>query len=188
MIGVSAGGPRALEEVIPVLPADFPVPVLVVQHMPPHFTHSLAEYLRERSAVSVREANDGDAVADGQVLIAPGGRHMLVERDIEEEYRIRLDDGLPVNSCRPSIDVLCRSMAQCVRGQILAVVLTGMGDDGARGVEALKQKGCYCIAQSERTCAVYGMPRAVIERGFADETVDIEQVAARIARLAGRPE
>lgn len=186
LIGVSAGGPRALERVIPRLSPDLPVPVLVVQHMPPHFTHSLAEYLRERSGIRVREAEDGQGLAEGTVLIAPGGRHMVVEPGAEDTFCVRLDDGPPVNSCRPSIDVLCGSVARCMRRPVLAVVLTGMGDDGARGVEMLKRRGSYCIAQTEQTCTVYGMPRAVAERGLADETADLDKVADRITELTGR--
>jgi len=185
IIGVSAGGPRALERVIPGLPAAIRVPILVVQHMPPHFTSSLAEYLRERSEVDVREARDDSVVESGRVLIAPGGHHMMVEPGPGQTIRIRLDDGPPVNSCRPSVDVLCRSVARCVPGAILAVILTGMGADGAQGVALLKQKGCYCIAQSEQTCAVYGMPRAVIERGLSNETADLDKVAERIGELTG---
>lgn len=186
VIGVSAGGPRALEQVVPLLPARLPVPVLVVQHMPPHFTRSLAEYLNERSDIDVREADEDLYVSDGCVLVAPGGRHMMVEPGPEDNFCIHLDDGPPINSCRPSIDMLCKSIARYVPGQVLAAILTGMGDDGADGVATLKRRGCYCIAQTEKSCTVYGMPKAVIERGLADETADLDAIAERITDLTRR--
>lgn len=183
-IGVSTGGPKALTQVIPSLPATFPVPVVVVQHMPPMFTEALARDLDKRSALRVVEAAEGAPVTRGTVHIAPGGRHMTV-RGGEGGWRVALNDGPPENSCRPAVDVLFRSMATtCADAGVLAVVMTGMGSDGKRGVEALKRKGCYCLTQSENSCVVYGMPMAVDRAGLSDESVDLGRLAARIIDLA----
>lgn len=185
VIGVSTGGPEALARIIPALPAGLPVPVLVVQHMPPVFTKSLAESLAKKSQVPVMEAADGEPVRAGTVYIAPGGRHLTV----------RMKDGVPVaglndeppeNSCRPSADVLFRSAAACGLPGVLAVVLTGMGGDGLNGVRALKRQACWCLTQSAATCVVYGMPRAVDEAGLSDRSLPLDEMAAEIARLVKR--
>lgn len=187
-IGVSTGGPNALAEVIPRLAADFPVPVLLVQHMPPLFTASLAEHLNQKSPLSVREAKDGEPILPGQVLIAPGGNHMVVRRRTEGEGResfpiVGLNENPPENSCRPSVDVLFRSIAAQYEGNMLAVVMTGMGNDGCEGVRAMKRRGCTCLTQSEASCVVYGMPLAVDEAGLSDEQVPLERLADRINYL-----
>ncbi|MFH0809779.1 MAG: chemotaxis response regulator protein-glutamate methylesterase [Pseudomonadota bacterium] len=190
VIGVSTGGPNALAEVIPRLPAGFRVPVLIVQHMPPSFTASLAGHLGRKSPLPVKEAKEGDHVCPGQVLIAPGGRHMTVKAvpggaGSAGRIVVALNDFPPVNSCRPSVDVLFRSIAECYGGGSLAVIMTGMGEDGARGVRDLKDKGCYCLAQNEETCTVYGMPRAVVEARLADEVLPLDQIALRIMKIVG---
>lgn len=187
-IGVSTGGPNALAEVIPRLPADFPVPILMVQHMPPLFTASLAEHLDQHSALSVREAKDGEPILPGSVLIAPGGRHMVVRRYFDESSGqpvavVGLNENPPENSCRPSVDVLFRSLAAHYDGNMLAVVMTGMGNDGREGVRAMKRKGCLCLAQNEATCVVYGMPLAVDEAGLSDERIPLERLADRVTYL-----
>ena len=183
-IGVSTGGPNALAELIPLLPADLRVPVLLVQHMPPLFTASLAEHLAQRSKVGVSEAKEGEPVLPGHVYIAPGGKHMVIRRLGEAgQPIIGLNENPPENSCRPSVDVLFRSLAAQYEGNILAVVMTGMGSDGCEGVRALKRKGCHCLTQSEDTCVVYGMPLAVDEAGLADEQVPLPRLAARITHL-----
>ncbi|HWQ10075.1 MAG TPA: chemotaxis response regulator protein-glutamate methylesterase [Holophaga sp.] len=186
-IGVSTGGPNALVEVIPRLPADFPVPILLVQHMPPCFTASLAAHLDQRSSLSVREAKDGEPVLPGHVLIAPGGKHMVVRRMGGEEggsLIVGLNENPPENSCRPSVDVLFRSVAAHFRGNMLAVIMTGMGNDGCEGVRAMKRQGCLCLSQTEDSCVVYGMPLAVDEAGLSDERVPLDRLAERIDRLA----
>lgn len=183
VIGVSTGGPNALAEVIPRLPPNPGVPILVVQHMPPVFTASLAENLARKSRLPVIEAHDGQAILPDQVLLAPGGRHMTVIQPSGPDHGaaiVRLNDGPPVKSCRPSVDVLFRSVARAFAGRVLAVVMTGMGDDGSMGIRALKQKGCYCLTQSEETCVVYGMPRAVNEIGCSDERVPLNRISERI--------
>lgn len=190
-IGISTGGPNALAELIPKLPADFPVPVLLVQHMPPLFTASLAEHLQQKSRIPVREARDGEAIQPGTVLIAPGGRHMVVRRYQEAESEesipiVGLNDNPPENSCRPSVDVLFRSIAAHYEGNMLAVVMTGMGNDGCEGVRAMKRRGCHCITQTESSCVVYGMPLAVDEAGLSDEHINLDQLAERIVYLSRR--
>ncbi|HLO65401.1 MAG TPA: CheB methylesterase domain-containing protein, partial [Holophaga sp.] len=184
-IGVSTGGPNALAEVIPHLPADLGVPVLVVQHMPPFFTASLAEHLAKASRLAVSEAIEGEPVLPNHVYIAPGGKHMTVRRmgGAEGPAIVGLNENPPENSCRPSVDVLFRSVAAQYEGNILGVVMTGMGSDGCEGVRAMKRRGCHVLTQSEDTCVVYGMPLAVDEAGLSDEQVPLPRLASRIAYL-----
>ncbi len=186
-IGVSTGGPNALAELIPKLPDDFKVPVLIVQHMPPVFTASLAGSLNKKSNLPVREAEDGQTIEPGVVLIAPGGKHMVVRRmrndEDEDVLVVGLNENPPENSCRPSVDVLFRSVAMAYGGNVLALIMTGMGDDGYRGVKAMKQRGCYCITQDEDSCIIYGMPRAVDQAGLSDESISLSRLAARIKNL-----
>jgi two-component system chemotaxis response regulator CheB len=184
VIGASTGGPKALTQIIPELHARLAAPVLVVQHMPEGFTKSFAEQLDKRSAIDVREARDGEAVAAGQVLIAPGGRHLVV-RAADGGLRAALDDGPSVRGCRPSVDVLFASVADVANGPVLSVVLTGMGADGADGVRGLRRRGGYSLAQDEATSTIFGMPRAVIAAGLADEVLPLEAIARRINELAG---
>ncbi len=187
-IGVSTGGPNALARLIPLLPADLGVPLLIVQHMPAVMTASLAESLDKKSALSVHEAVDGEDVLPNVAYVASGGWHMTVTSaraagGSSGKKRIRLTSDPPVNSCRPSVDVLFRSLAKAYSGKVLAVIMTGMGSDGMNGVLALKQNNCYCIVQSEETCVVYGMPRAVAEAGLSDEKVPLQNMACRIIKL-----
>jgi two-component system chemotaxis response regulator CheB len=184
-IGISTGGPGALAQLIPQLPGDLGAPVLLVQHMPAGLTATMAGSLDAKSALTVREASHGEPVLANTVYIAPGGRHMLVERGNGGAAKqvIVLSDGPPENSCRPAVDVLFRSVAQAYDGAMLAVVMTGMGADGLAGVRAMKEKLCYCLTQSEETCTVYGMPRAIDEAELADEQVPLEALADRIAAL-----
>ncbi|MEW5723429.1 MAG: chemotaxis-specific protein-glutamate methyltransferase CheB [Thermodesulfobacteriota bacterium] len=187
-LGVSTGGPAALAEVIPRLPGDLGVPVLIVQHMPPGFTAALAEDLNRKSTLRVLEAKPGLEVLPNTVYLAPGGRHMLVHafgRGPRGPKRLVLDlsDAPPVNSCRPAADVLFHSLARACDGHILAVIMTGLGSDGAAGVRLMKEKGCYCLSQTEKTCVVYSMPRAVVEAGLADEQAPLDRLAGRIIEL-----
>ncbi|MFW5784730.1 MAG: chemotaxis-specific protein-glutamate methyltransferase CheB [Chitinispirillaceae bacterium] len=183
VIGVSTGGPEALGNLIPALPSSFPIPVLVVQHMPPVFTRSLADSLNKKSALQVVEAQEESIIEAGKVYIAPGGRHMIVRKKNEGCF-LGLNDEPPENSCRPSVDVLFRSVAaQYSESGVLALVLTGMGYDGLNGVRALKRKKCYCITQSESSCVVYGMPRAVDEAGLSDRSLDIKEMAGEVDLL-----
>ncbi|HBA84064.1 MAG TPA: chemotaxis response regulator protein-glutamate methylesterase [Verrucomicrobia bacterium] len=188
LIGVSTGGPNALNAIIPRLPGDLGCPILLVQHMPSHFTASLAEHLERHSALAVREAVDNEPILPNTVYIAPGGRHMTVRNKAADptKFCIGLNDTPPVNSCRPAVDVLFRSAAAAARGGILAVILTGMGEDGAAGMAALKRRGCYCLVQDEKTSVIYGMPRAVAERGLADEILPLDAIASRIETLVNK--
>ena len=186
-IGVSTGGPDALMELIPMLPADLAAPVLIVQHMPPSFTASLAECLAGKSQIAVREAVEGEPILAGAVLIAPGGRHMVVRARVDAatgqpERIVGSNDAPPENSCRPSVDVLFRSVATHYAGNILAVVMTGMGSDGCEGVRAMKRQGCLCLTQSEDSCVIYGMPMAVDEAGLSDQRVPLRLLASQIIR------
>jgi two-component system chemotaxis response regulator CheB len=186
-IAVSTGGPDALLQLVPRLPADVGVPILIVQHMPPVFTQSLAEHLARKTSLAVREAEEGDRVVPG-IFLAPGGRHMRVQRlgPLPSGIGVVLDDGPPEQSCRPSANVLFRSVATAYEGRVLAVVMTGMGADGCEGVRVIKQHGGYCLTQSEDTCVVYGMPMAVDEAGLSDERVPLDRLAYRIASLVAR--
>ena len=189
-IGVSTGGPVALGEVIPFLPADLGVPVVLVQHMPPNFTGSLAETLAKRSPLQVKEASENEPVVAGKVLIAPGGKHMVLKPAPKgAPYRCVVDFNLdpPENSCRPAADVLFRSVADCYNGNILVVIMTGMGSDGKEGVKYMKQNSCICLTQSAETCVVYGMPMAVDEAGLSDESVPLQKLAERIEAIVRRP-
>jgi len=189
-IGVSTGGPVALGEVIPYLPEDLGVPVVLVQHMPPNFTGSLAENLARKSRLQVKEASEGEAVVAGKVLIAPGGKHMVLKSAPKgSPYKCVVDFNMdpPENSCRPAVDVLFRSVANCYNGNMLAVIMTGMGSDGKEGVKYMKQFGCICLSQSSDTCVVYGMPLAVDEAGLSDESVPLNKLADRIAAIVRRP-
>lgn len=184
-IGVSTGGPPALSKLIPALPANFPIPIVIVQHMPPSFTEALARDLDRKSKLEVREAKEGDQLVARNVYIAPGGKHMVVRRQ-DDKVLVGLNEGPPENSCRPAVDVLFRSVAAAYSdANVLALVMTGMGADGMKGVQALKRKRCFCLTQSQESCVVYGMPQAVDSAGLSDESVDLDQLAGRLTILSG---
>ena len=174
-IGVSTGGPQALEYVLSQLPADFPAAIVVVQHMPDGFTDMFARRLDELSALRVKEAQSGDMLQAGRVLICPGSRHLKVKRLPLGNVALLNDDG-PVNGHRPSADVLFRSVAQEFGAQAMALIMTGMGEDGAAGLGAIQAAGGFTVAQSQKTCVVYGMPKAAVERGFASRIVDLQDL------------
>jgi two-component system chemotaxis response regulator CheB len=184
-IGASTGGPNALVELFASFPADWPVPVLVVQHMPPLFTRLLAERLTARAALSVAEAVAGAALRPGQAWIAPGDHHLTVAR-VGDGVRVQTHQGPPENSCRPSADVLLRSVAAVFGPAVLAVVLTGMGQDGLRGCEAVRQAGGQVLVQDEATSVVWGMPGAVARAGLADLVLPLEQLGPEIVRRVRR--
>lgn len=185
LIAASTGGPAAMETLLESLPADFPCPILAVQHMPPDFTGIFARTLDKKSAVRVREAKNGDIPEAGKAIIAAGGLHMTVRKS-KGRREIRLEDSPYVNGVRPSADVLFNSAAKAYEGKdVLAVILTGMGNDGMQGVIELKKYcRCYCITQSEETCVVYGMPRCAAEAGLSDETCDLGNIAGRLCQIA----
>ncbi len=180
-IGSSTGGPNALAEVLPQLPADFPVPVVVVQHMPPTFTRFLAERLNNTCQVQVVEATSDQELAPGKVYIAPGDFHISTYTNAQT-YRLRTDQRPPENSCRPAVDVLFRSVADTYRNQALAVILTGMGQDGFRGAQNLRQAGSQILAQDEASSVVWGMPSFVAEAGLADRVLPLPQIGTEIVR------
>jgi two-component system, chemotaxis family, protein-glutamate methylesterase/glutaminase len=182
-IAISTGGPTALARVLPELPATLPVPILVVQHMPPMFTRILAERLDRDSELRIVEAADGQAVQPGGVWIAPGDHHMTVERT-GATVRIRTNTGPRENSCRPSADPLFRSVAAAYGPNALGVVMTGMGSDGLRGAEELVAAGAHVLAQDEDTSVVWGMPGFVVNGGLADVAVPLGEIAEQIARRA----
>jgi two-component system chemotaxis response regulator CheB len=185
-IGASTGGPKALTTLLAALPGSLPVPVVIVQHMPPLFTRLLADRLSAKSSLRVREASNGDPVAPGEVLVAPGDLHMVVE-GTEPVPHVRTYTGPPENSCRPSVDPLFRSVAQAFGPHALGVVLTGMGRDGLRGSEAIRQAGGQIVVQDEATSVVWGMPGFVARAGLADAVVPIHAMAREImSRVALR--
>jgi len=178
-IGVSTGGPSALAELLPHFEASFPLPILVVQHMPPMFTRSLAERLNAHCALRVVEAEAGMPVVRGSVNIAPGDYHMRVSGKTGD-MRIVLDQEPAVNSCRPSVDVLWQSLADSYGGAVLAVILTGMGQDGANGAAALSARGARIFAQDEASSVVWGMPGAVVRAGLADRVSPLAELPKEI--------
>jgi len=180
LIGVSTGGPNALGRVLPALPAGLGVPLLVVQHMPPVFTQSLATSLSAKCSFPVREGANGDLVQPDVAYLAPGGRQMRLQSGHEGAKVLQITDDPPENNCRPAVDYLFRSVAQQCPGRSMAVILTGMGSDGTLGLRLLKRHGCFSIAQDERSCVVYGMPKAAVDAGVVDVVLPLDEIAPRI--------
>jgi two-component system chemotaxis response regulator CheB len=180
-IGTSTGGTQALEAVLSALPRVCPG-MVIVQHMPEKFTASFAERLNTLCQVEVKEARNGDRVIPGRALIAPGGRHMLLRRS-GAQYHVEVVDGPLVNRHRPSVDVLFRSVATCAGKNALGIIMTGMGDDGARGLREMKDAGAATLAQNEATCVVYGMPREAVKLGAVDRRVGLGSIHAEIAQF-----
>ncbi len=186
VIGTSTGGPNALAEVFSRLPASFPVPILIVQHMPPMFTKLLAERMASQYPLRFHEAAPGDALRAGNCWIAPGGYHLTVAR-VGTEVRIQTNQNPPENSCRPAADVLFHSVAATFGAGTLGVVLTGMGRDGLRGCEAIRDAGGQVIAQDEATSVVWGMPGFVVRAGLADRVLPLSLIPGEITRrVAGK--
>ena len=183
-IGASTGGTESLREVLEALPADAPG-IVIVQHMPEKFTASFAKRLDTLCQVKVKEAEDGDAVLRGHVLIAPGNLHTMIERS-GARYHVSVKEGPLVSRHRPSVDVLFRSAAGAVGPNAVGVIMTGMGDDGARGLEEMKTAGAFTIAQDEATSIVFGMPKEAIARGCVDRIVPLHQLAREIQKAAAR--
>ena len=186
-VAASTGGPNALADLFAGLPADFPVPVVVVQHMPPMFTRLLAERLSARHGLRVEEGRPGGVLRPGHTWIAPGDYHMAVARD-GTEVRVTTNQDPPENSCRPAADVLFRSVAKAFGPSALVVVLTGMGQDGLRGCEAIRAAGGRVLAQDEATSVVWGMPGYVVRAGLADRVLPLALIAPEVVRRvrAGR--
>ena len=180
-IGTSTGGTQALEAVLTALPVDTPG-VVVVQHMPEKFTAMFAQRLNSLCKIEVREARSGDRVLPGLALIAPGGRHMMVKRN-GAQYVVDVVDGPLVNRHKPSVDVLFRSVAKCAGHNALGIIMTGMGDDGARGLKEMRDAGAHTLAEDESTCVVFGMPKEAIRLGGAAEVLPLTRMAEGIGRF-----
>ena len=182
-IGASTGGTEALRVFLEALPADAPG-MVIVQHMPEKFTAAFARRLDSLCAVTVKEAEDNDSVVRGRVLVAPGNRHTLLKRS-GARYYVEVRDGPLVSRHRPSVDVLFRSVARYAGKNAIGVIMTGMGDDGARGMAEMKQAGAPTIAQDEETCVVYGMPQEAVKHGGVDRVLPLGRIAAEVLRLCG---
>lgn len=184
VIASSTGGPEILSRIFSILPGNLKVPLLLVQHIPAAMTQYFAKSLNDKSELDIFQASHGDEILPAKVYIAPGGRHMTVSKpDAQGRRMILLKDTPPVNSVRPSADVLFESIAQSYQGHILAVILTGMGEDGKKGVAVMKERGCICISQNAETCVVYGMPRAVDEAGLSDGSLDPLNITQKIVMM-----
>jgi two-component system chemotaxis response regulator CheB len=184
-IGISTGGPQALEFLLAQLPPDFPGSIVIVQHMPEGFTEMFARRLDEVCSLRVKEAQSGDVLQAGRVLICPGSRHIKVKRMSRGDVAI-LNDDPRVNGHRPSVDVLFHSVAEEFGPHAIAAIMTGMGDDGAEGLGAVKKAGGMTIAQNEESCVVFGMPKAAIERGYATRVVALDVLPATLQTLCVR--
>ena len=184
VVGISTGGPFALLQTIPKIPADFPLGIVVVQHMPARFTRSMADRLDSLSQVSVKEAEDGDKVEPGRVLIAPGGLHLTFTRN-GVGTRVKISDEPRTTLYRPSADIMMTSAAEVFGGPLVGLIMTGMGKDGLEGLKLIKKKGGIVIAQNEESCVVYGMPKAAVDEGIADAVLPLEgfpDVLAQVSR------
>lgn len=186
-LACSTGGPKALQSVIPYLPKNLDAPMVLVQHMPAGFIKSMADRLNDLSKISVKEAEDGDTLKKGHVYIAPGGKHMEVFRAADGTHRIALNDTLPaIGGLKPCANVTFESLVKTGYDEIVCVVLTGMGADGTQGILSLSQsKAVHVIAQDEKSCVVYGMPKSVAEAGIVDEVVPLDEVAKTITKNVG---
>jgi two-component system chemotaxis response regulator CheB len=183
-IGVSTGGPNALAEMMPLIPRNFGVPIVIVQHMPPVFTRMMAERLSAKSQIKVVEGQDGERVRAGCAYVAPGDHHMTV-RKVGDGMVLQLNQNPPENSCRPAVDVLFRSVVDVVGGRCLGVILTGMGSDGLRGCQLMHEAGGRVFAQDEASSVVWGMPGSVARAGLAEKLLPLSRVAAEISSAVG---
>jgi two-component system chemotaxis response regulator CheB len=183
-IGISTGGPSALAEVLPTIPALFPLPIAIVQHMPPYFTRLLAERLMKTCAIRVMECVDGMEAEPGCAVIAPGNFHMrLVRMGLTLRYKLSQEE--PENSCRPAVDVLFRSIAETCKGRAIAAIMTGMGQDGLAGAQLLKDRGACLLAQDRATSTVWGMPGAIVDAELADAVLPLGMIISEVLRRAG---
>ncbi len=185
VIASSTGGPEILSQIFSILPGDLSAPILLVQHIPETMTQYFAKSLDEKSELKIIEAKQNDIIQPSHVYVAPGGQHMAISRpDSVGKRIIKLNSSPPINSVRPSADILFESIAKSYDSNVLAVILTGMGEDGRSGVAQMKKKRCICITQSAETCVVYGMPRAVEENGLSDESMDPLSITQKIVSMA----
>jgi two-component system chemotaxis response regulator CheB len=186
VIGVSTGGPSALERLLPSLPENFAVPILIVQHMPRIFTGALAERLNRLCRVPVYQAKDGDVIHPGAIWLAPGDAHMEIAGSAGGRRAVKLHHAVPLNSCKPSVDYLFRSAALSYRSATLALVMTGMGADGLDGARAVRDAGGVVLAQDEASSAVWGMPGRVVQAGLASETLGLASLAGALIERVRR--
>ncbi len=184
-IGTSTGGPKALQDVIPYIPEDVPAAFLIVQHMPPGFTKSLAARLNNLSKITVKEAENGDILELGTAYIAPGDYHMVINRTGLDDHVISLNSGAPVSGHRPSVNVMMESVSKIENKNLIAVMMTGMGSDGSEGMKKIKMTGGKTIAQDEESCVVYGMPKTVVNAGIVDSIVPLNRIASEIIKYMG---
>jgi two-component system, chemotaxis family, protein-glutamate methylesterase/glutaminase len=184
VLGISTGGPMALLQIIPKIPGNFPLGIAIVQHMPPHFTQSMSVRLDGLSALHVKEAEDGDLVVPGLVVVAPGGRHMVFERSVGS-LRVKIVDEPKDVLYHPSADVMMKSAAEAVNGPLIGLIMTGMGKDGLEGLKLIKKKNGYVVAQDEESCVVYGMPKAAVDEGVADTVVPLTDIPRVLNQLVG---
>jgi two-component system, chemotaxis family, protein-glutamate methylesterase/glutaminase len=184
VLGISTGGPMALLQTIPKIPANFPLGIAIVQHMPPHFTQSMSARLDGLSALHVKEAEDGYLVAPGLVVVAPGGRHMVFDRSVGT-LRVRIVDEPKDVLYHPSADVMMKSAAEVMNAPLIGLIMTGMGKDGLEGLKLIKKKNGYVVAQDEESCVVYGMPKAAVDEGVADTVVPLTDIPRVLNQLVG---
>lgn len=181
-IGTSTGGPVALQQVLTTLPGNFPLPILLIQHMPATFTPAFAKRLDQICAITVRQAQDGDKLIAGTAFLAPGGSQMVLEKDRNGNAVLRIKESDPEQTYRPSVDTTFNSVSQVFPNSTLAIVLTGMGADGCEGARKLKQSGSSIWAQDEASCVVYGMPAAVVEAGVAERVLSLTDIGPNLAQ------
>lgn len=182
-IGISTGGPKALAAFLPHLPKDFPVPILIVQHMPALFIHSLADSLNRQCAMTVKVAEEGEYFQTGVVYFSQGDKHLTVQRN--GRLKAVYNDGAPVNYCKPAVDVLWDSLAEKDCANVLAMIMTGMGNDGTGGLKNMKPRGAYVLGQDRQSCTVYGMPKVAADAGLVDEKFSLENAASAVKKLLG---
>lgn len=180
-IGASTGGPAAVEKVFKGLPKNYPLPILLTQHMPASFTGTFAERLDKMSAIKVKEAEDGDQLEASHAYIAPGGKQMRLEKQ-GRRYVIKIKDATADSIYKPSVDITFNSIAETYQGRVLAIVMTGMGSDGCQGAKLLREKGATVWAQDEASCVVYGMPLAIVKENLADKVMSVDEIGMSLAR------
>ncbi len=186
-IGISTGGPNALTRMLPMLQAPIGVPIVVVQHMPPLFTKSLASSLDSKCSLQVKEAEDGEVLQNNVVYIAPGGKQMKIIAEASGHGKVKITDDAPENNCKPSADYLFRSVASLFKDRVTALIMTGMGNDGTKGLRLIKRHGAPVIAQDEHSCVVYGMPKEAVNAGVVDISLPLDKIAAEAVKTLKNP-
>ena len=186
-IGISTGGPNALTRMLPMLTAPIGVPIVIVQHMPPLFTKSLADSLNNKCSLNVKEAEDGEVLKNDVVYIAPGGKQMKIVAHPGGHGKVKITDDAPENNCKPSADYLFRSVAGLYKEKATGVIMTGMGNDGTKGLRLVKRHGSPIIAQDEESCVVYGMPKEAVNAGVVDISLSLDRIAAEIVKTIKKP-